>query len=132
MDITNASLRRVVIAVALLNLGYFGIEFTVALHISSVSLFADSIDFLEDASVNFLILIALAWTAARRAQVGALLAGILLVPALACAPPNGPLLIAHRRHRFAHGSISTTRPLPHRRYRRFSWRYLLALLCCSQ
>jgi Co/Zn/Cd efflux system component len=33
--------------VALLNLGYFGGEFTVALEIGSVSLFADSIDFLE-------------------------------------------------------------------------------------
>jgi len=83
MDITNASLRRVVMAVTLLNLGYFGIEFTVALRIGSVSLFADSIDFLEDASVNLLILVALAWSATRRAQVGMLLAGILLVPALA-------------------------------------------------
>ncbi|MEO8882100.1 MAG: cation diffusion facilitator family transporter [Devosia sp.] len=80
---TNASLRRVVIVVALLNLGYFGIEFTVALRIGSVSLFADSIDFLEDASVNLLILLALAWSARRRARVGMLLAGILLVPALA-------------------------------------------------
>ena len=37
---------------------YFGIEFAVALAIGSVSLFADSIDFLEDASVNLLILVA--------------------------------------------------------------------------
>lgn len=44
------SLRRVVRLVALLNLGYFGIEFAVALTIGSVSLFADSVDFLEDAS----------------------------------------------------------------------------------
>jgi Co/Zn/Cd efflux system component len=39
-----------------LNLAYFGVE--VAVQIGSVSLFADSIDFLEDASVNFLILVA--------------------------------------------------------------------------
>jgi Co/Zn/Cd efflux system component len=56
------TLRRVVARVAVLNLGYFGIEISVALAIGSVSLFADSIDFLEDASVNFLILIALGWS----------------------------------------------------------------------
>jgi Co/Zn/Cd efflux system component len=55
------SLRRVVIWVAILNLGYFGIEFAVATAIGSVALFADSVDFLEDASVNFLIAIALNW-----------------------------------------------------------------------
>jgi hypothetical protein len=51
--------------VALLNLGYFTIEFGVARAIGSVSLFADSIDFLEDATVNGLILIALGWSARR-------------------------------------------------------------------
>ena len=48
-----------------------------------MSLFADSIDFLEDTSINLLILVALGWGARRRAQVGMLLAGILLVPGLA-------------------------------------------------
>lgn len=76
-------LWRAVRIVAILNLAYFGIEFAVAFGIGSVSLFADSVDFLEDASVNFLILIALGWSAARRARVGMLLAGILLVPGLA-------------------------------------------------
>ncbi|WP_457584533.1 cation transporter [Ensifer canadensis] len=76
-------LRRVVRLVALLNLAYFGIEFIVARAIGSVSLFADSVDFLEDASVNFLILVALGWSARRRAKVGMLLAGILLIPGLA-------------------------------------------------
>ena len=46
----KVNLRTVVIVVAVLNLGYFGVEFAVALVIGSVSLFADSIDFLEDAS----------------------------------------------------------------------------------
>jgi len=78
-----AGLRGVVRLVAILNLAYFGIEFAVALAIGSVSLFADSIDFLEDASVNFLILVALGWSATRRARTGMLLAGILLVPGLA-------------------------------------------------
>jgi Co/Zn/Cd efflux system component len=48
-------------------LSYFGVEFAVAVAIGSVSLFADSIDFLEDASVNLLILAALGWSAPRRA-----------------------------------------------------------------
>ena len=77
------SLRKVVIIVAVLNLGYFGVEFAVALAIGSVSLFADSIDFLEDASVNLLIAIALGWSATSRARVGMALAGILLIPGLA-------------------------------------------------
>lgn len=80
---TDHSLQRVVRLVAVLNLAYFGIEFTVARVIGSVSLFADSIDFLEDASVNLLILAALGWTARKRARVGMVLACILLVPALA-------------------------------------------------
>lgn len=79
----DTALRRVVRLVALLNLAYFGVEFAVARMIGSVSLFADSIDFLEDASVNFLILAALGWSAVRRARVGMALAGILLVPGLA-------------------------------------------------
>lgn len=77
------TLARVVRTVALLNLGYFAVEFAVARSIGSVSLFADSIDFLEDASVNLLILVALGWSAARRAQVGMLLAAILLIPGIA-------------------------------------------------
>ena len=79
----NATLRKVVIIVAVLNLAYFGVEFAVALAIGSVSLFADSVDFLEDASVNFLIAIAIGWTATSRARVGMALAGILFIPGLA-------------------------------------------------
>jgi Co/Zn/Cd efflux system component len=79
----NANLRTVVIIVAALNLAYFGVEFAVALAIGSVSLFADSVDFLEDASVNFLIAIALGWSATSRARVGMALAGILFMPGLA-------------------------------------------------
>ena len=79
----NANLRKVVIIVAVLNLAYFGVEFAVALAIDSVSLFADSVDFLEDASVNFLIAIAIGWSATSRARVGMALAGILFIPGLA-------------------------------------------------
>jgi Co/Zn/Cd efflux system component len=76
-------LRRAVLVVAMLNLAYFGVEFAVALAIGSVSLFADSIDFLEDASINLLIFVALSWSAPRRALLGMVLAGILLVPGFA-------------------------------------------------
>jgi len=80
---SSATLRRTVVAVALLNLAYFGVEFAVARAIGSVSLFADSIDFLEDASLNVLIAIALGWPARRRAALGSVLALILLVPGIA-------------------------------------------------
>lgn len=80
---TNNDLRGVIGVVVFLNLAYFGVEFAVALAIGSVSLFADSVDFLEDASVNLLILLALRWTARNRARIGMALAGILLVPGLA-------------------------------------------------
>lgn len=68
---------------AALNLGYFGIEFAVALAIGSVSLVADSVDFLEDASINLLILLALAWPPRAQARTGMALAAIILVPGLA-------------------------------------------------
>jgi Co/Zn/Cd efflux system component len=77
------SLGKVVIAVAVLNLAYFGVEFAVALAIGSVSLFADSIDFLEDASINLMIAVALGWSAVGRARLAMVLAGVLLVPGLA-------------------------------------------------
>ncbi|SRR6266851_1698774 len=79
----SANLRKVVTIVAFLNLAYFAVEFAVALRIGSVSLFADSVDFLEDASVNVLIAAALGWNATNRARLGMALAGILLVPGLA-------------------------------------------------
>lgn len=78
-----ASLRRAVIAVALANLAYFFVEFGVARRIDAVSLLADSVDFLEDASVNLLIAVGLGWSAKRRARLGMLLAALLVVPALA-------------------------------------------------
>ena len=79
----NPNLRRTVVVVGLFNLAYFGVEFSVALSIGSVSLFADSVDFLEDATVNFLIAVAFAWRARPRAMLGMALAGILLVPGIA-------------------------------------------------
>ncbi|MEI3866399.1 cation transporter [Microbacterium sp. CCNWLW134] len=77
--------RRIVLIVAVLNVAYFGVEFTVAVTIGSVALLADSIDFLEDAAINMLIFIAAAWPIARRAKVGSALAFVILIPALATA-----------------------------------------------
>jgi Co/Zn/Cd efflux system component len=76
-------MRRIVQLAAFLNLSYFGVEFAVAVAIGSVSLFADSIDFLEDSAVNFLILLALDWSVRYRGRMGMALAGFLLVPGVA-------------------------------------------------
>jgi len=125
--VSDASLRRAVLIVALLNGAYFVVEFTVGVVIGSVSLFADSIDFVEDASVNLLIFFAVTWTTSARSRVGSVLAFVILAPAIATivvavikivqpAPPDvAPLsvtalgallvnlgcaviLIRHRRH----------------------------------
>lgn len=77
------TLRQTVLIVAALNLAYFGVEFFAALKAGSVSLLADSADFLEDGAVNILIFFALAWTATRRAAMGKVLAAFLLIPAAA-------------------------------------------------
>lgn len=76
-------LQRAVAFVALANLAYFFVEFAVARRIGSVSLFADSVDFLEDTAVNLLILLAIGWSVKWRSYVGMVLAGLLLVPAAA-------------------------------------------------
>ncbi|WP_240601704.1 cation diffusion facilitator family transporter [Oleiagrimonas sp. MCCC 1A03011] len=75
-------MRKIVALVAVLNLAYFGVEFALALSIGSVSLFADSIDFLEDTAVNLLIVVALGWSLRRRARVGMGMAALLLVPSV--------------------------------------------------
>jgi Co/Zn/Cd efflux system component len=74
-------LRRAVLVVALLNLSYFFVEFAVALVAGSVSLLADSVDFLEDTSINLLIFLALGWPLARRALMGKGMAVVILGPA---------------------------------------------------
>lgn len=74
--------RHAILLVAILNFSYFGLELYVAFAIRSVSLLADSIDFLEDTVLNLLIIAALGWSLAWRARVGMALSIILLVPAL--------------------------------------------------
>ncbi|MBU3642696.1 MAG: cation transporter [Candidatus Nanopelagicaceae bacterium] len=77
------TLRKTVLIVATLNLLYFCIEFYYGRRYHSVSLLGDSIDFLEDASVNILIALAIGWSITRRQKTSYLLAAILLVPGIA-------------------------------------------------
>ncbi|MCK6096239.1 cation transporter [Micrococcus sp. EYE_162] len=79
----RSALRRAVLWVAGLNLAYMVAELLVAFAIGSVSLAADGVDFFEDFAVNLLIAVALGWSAARQATVGRVLAGIILLPAVA-------------------------------------------------
>lgn len=75
-------LRRAVVWVAVLNGGYFFIEFFAGLATNSVALIADSIDFLEDSSINLLILVGFALAAVARARLGSVLAVIIGVPGI--------------------------------------------------
>lgn len=77
------ALRRAALVVLILNFGFFFFEFAVARAIGSVSLFADSVDFLEDSAVNFLLLAALGWAPKARAKAGMVMAGLIFVPSLA-------------------------------------------------
>ena len=77
------ALRRTALVVAVLNLAYFVVEVVASQRIGSVALFADSADFLEDAAVNALIVVALGWSLVARARLGFVLAAIALLPALA-------------------------------------------------
>ena len=81
--ITYFDLRRTVLLVAALNFHYFGVEFTFGRLYNSLALISDSIDFLEDASINILIVFALAWSLQKQKYVSYLLAMLLLVPGVA-------------------------------------------------
>lgn len=89
----QVALRRTVSWVAVLNFAYFWVEAAVALAINSVSLLADSVDFLEDAAVNLLVLAGLGWSVAARRAVGMLLAALLLVPGVAALWTAGDKLL---------------------------------------
>ena len=82
-DKQDAQFAKSVLFVAFANIAYFFVEFLVANNIHSSSLFADSVDFLEDASINILIFLALGWSIKNKARLGKCLAVILIIPALA-------------------------------------------------
>ena len=73
-------LRSTVLVVAALNFSYFFVEFGYGRIFNSLSLISDSIDFLEDASINLLVALAIGWSIQKRKYVSYLLACLLLVP----------------------------------------------------
>jgi len=79
-------MRKVLRLVAILNLAYFFIEFIFAIQLESVSLLADSIDFLEDASINILVFIGLSWTLSSRKVLARILALFLMIPVILMIP----------------------------------------------
>ena len=76
------SVRGTLIIVALLNLAYFFIELFAAIKINSVSLFADSIDFLEDTLLNLLIFFSFLLNSTLREKISKILVFIILLPGL--------------------------------------------------
>lgn len=82
-SIDNPRLRKTLGIVIALNLSFFVIEFGVAFAIGAVSLFADSVDFLEDTALSILVLGALRLSPLMRARLGFALSGVLLLPAVA-------------------------------------------------
>jgi len=77
------ALRKTVLVVAGLNLTYFIIEFYFGRLFNSLSLISDSVDFLEDASINILIALAIGWSLKKRQVTSYFLAAVLLVPGIA-------------------------------------------------
>jgi Co/Zn/Cd efflux system component len=96
--ISDGPLRKTLWLVIALNLAFFVIEFVVAAEIGAVSLFADSVDFLEDTAMAILVLGALRFAPLVRARLGFALAGVLLLPAVA--------MVVTLVHKF-------TMPVPH-------------------
>jgi Co/Zn/Cd efflux system component len=77
------NLRKTVLLVAVLNLIYFAVENYFGQLYDSVALIGDSVDFLEDASVNILIALAIGWSLKKRKYASYALALLLLVPGIA-------------------------------------------------
>jgi Co/Zn/Cd efflux system component len=77
------NLRKTVLFVATLNLIYFCVEYYYGQLYDSVALIGDSIDFLEDASVNILIAFAIGWSMRKRQITSYVLALLLLLPGIA-------------------------------------------------
>ena len=75
-------IKKAIFCVIFLNLSYFMIEFYSAYRIGSASLFADSIDFLEDTAINALILFSVSWSLKNRLRLSLFLALLILIPGL--------------------------------------------------
>ncbi len=77
------NLRKTVLLVATLNLIYFVVEYYYGQLYDSIALIGDSVDFLEDASVNILIAFAIGWSLKKRRYTSYALALLLFVPGVA-------------------------------------------------
>ena len=75
-------IKKAIFCAIFLNLSYFMIEFYSAYQIGSASLFADSIDFLEDTAINALILFSVSWSLKNRLRLSLFLALLILIPGL--------------------------------------------------
>lgn len=75
-------LRSAVCLIAIANLTFSLLEFYVARKVGSLSLLANSIDFLEIGFLNVLIVLAFNRSNDNRAKVGMFLSGIAIVPTL--------------------------------------------------
>jgi Co/Zn/Cd efflux system component len=76
-------LRSTVLIIASLNFSYFIVEYYFGQRFNSIALLSDSVDFLEDASINILIALAIGWSLRKRQITSYFLAGVLLVPGIA-------------------------------------------------
>jgi Co/Zn/Cd efflux system component len=102
----GAGPRRVLLWVAALNFGYFLVEGAAGLWSGSAALLVDSVDFLEDAGLNLLVLLGLGWPLAARLRLATAFVAIMALPALAAlwtvasalwtgaAPSPGPMTVA--------------------------------------
>lgn len=78
----SEALKPIVARVAFLNITYFPLEFYFAHKFNSVSLLSDSLDFLEDASVNILIFLAFSLAVVWRKRLSYIFALLLLLPGI--------------------------------------------------
>jgi len=78
----SEALKPIVARVAFLNLTYFPLEFYFAHKFNSVSLLSDSLDFLEDASVNILIFLAFSLAVVWRKRLSYIFALLMLLPGI--------------------------------------------------
>ena len=76
------NIKKAICLVVLLNFFYFLVEFYSASQIGSASLFADSIDFLEDTAINSIILFSVNWSLKNRLKLSRFLAFLILIPGL--------------------------------------------------
>ena len=74
--------RRVLGRAAGLNLGMFLVEGAVGLLIGSAALIADAVDFLEDAGIYALGVLAIGWTLRSRARAGLVMGGAMFAVGL--------------------------------------------------